>query len=396
MSDIYGLTADGINLPRAADWLTLIRDDYEARTGLVFDWERDLVLASLTAVAADRLGEISDILQDTYDTMDPGNAIGLHLDVLVSLSGIDRRPATNSTATVTCSGVAATFIPGGSLVEGGGPTDRSRWATADDATIGGGGTVDVLVQAEDVGEVDAAIGQIDKIVNPVTGWTSVANAAAATPGEDLESDDDLRSRWRTSLQAPGTANANSLLAKVADLDFLTAAVVVENANAAAAIIQGIAMDPSSVAVVVYPSGLSSAQIIEVATVIYRNLPAGIKTVDTPATTVTATVTDAGGGTKTISFSYATALPVTVAFVVTLDTGYVIGDVAPALIDAVVDWFGELDVSDDVTLLDMYGLAAAVEGIRSVTSLLLNGAAADIAVATTQLATTTAGDVTVTT
>lgn len=394
MSDIYGITADGINLPRAADWLTLIRDDYEARTGLVFDWERDLVLSSLTAVAADRLGEVSDIIQDIYDTMDPGNAVGLHLDVLASLSGIDRRPATHSTATATCTGTPGVFIPGGSLVEGGGPIDRSRWATVDDATIGVLGTVDVTVQAEDVGEVTATIGQIDKIVNPVTGWTSVTNAADATPGEDLESDDDFRARWRTSLQTPGTANVNSLRGKVADIDFLTAAVVIENPNAAAAIVEGISMDPSSVAVVVYPSGLSSAQIAQVATVIYQNLPAGIKTVDTPATTVTATVTDAGGGTKTIAFSYATALPVTVAFVVTLESGYAIGDVDQALIDAVVAWFADLAVGDDVTLLDMFGLAAGIAGIRSVTSLLLNGAAVDIAVAMTQVATTTPGDVTV--
>jgi uncharacterized phage protein gp47/JayE len=383
--DSYGLTADGINLPRAADWLTLIQGDYEERTGLVIDWERDVFLGSMAAVCADRLGELSEITQAVYDALVPGNATGVQLDSIVALSGVERQRATYSQATVTLgtTGAVDVIVVEGSLVEGGGADDDARWALSEDVTIPAAGTVDVVAVCTKPGQVEAAIGQIDKIVTAKEGWTTVTNAAAATPGENLETDAELRARWQASLQLPGSASANSLLARLLDLDYVQAARVIENDDGAAAVVEGILMSASSTAVVIFPSTLTTAQKEEVAETIYENLAAGIAT---NGTDVVTTVTDAGGLTKTIRYSWASEVTVTVAFVVTLETGYVLSDVSGPLQEAVDSYFDDLDVGDDVTLLAMYGLAADVTGIRSVSSLLLNGGAADITIDASEYAT----------
>jgi uncharacterized phage protein gp47/JayE len=383
----YGLTSDGLNLPRAADWLQLIQDDYEERTGLTIDWDRDVFLGNISAVLADRLGELSEITQAVYDAMTPGNATGVQLDALVSLAGITRDPATYSQATVTLAttGAANVLVTEGHLVEGGGENDDARWATSEDVTIPAGGSVTVVVVAQEPGAISASPGVIDKIVTAVAGWTSVFNASSATPGDDLETDAALRTRWQASLQSLGTASVNAIRGRIAELDYITAVVVIENDDGAAAIVEGITMSPSSIAVIVAPNTLTTAQKQEVAETIYSNTAGGIRTVGTD---VVATVTDAAGSSKTVRYGWAVEVTVTVAFTVTLEPGYVIGDVDDALAEAVADHFVDLSVGDDVLRLAMFGLAADVTGIRAVTALLLNGANTDITIDATEYASLT--------
>lgn len=368
----YGLTSEGYVAPTTAELLDMIRADYEAATGLEIDWEYDVFLGQITAIMATRLGELAEANQAVYDSWDVNNATGLQLGNLALIVGVTRNPATPSTATVTLGGTAGTVVTEGKVVEGGGADGKARWRLTEDVTIGGGGTVDVLVEAEEPGATLAQATEIDAIVTPVAGWASVTNAAAATPGADEETDAELRLRRQQSLQISGGRSLNAIRANVLEVDGVQAAVVIDNPDFSEQVVQGITMPPCSLAVVVHPT-LTTEQEEEVARVIYDLIAAGIQTVGTD---VVATVTGLDGFAKTINFDYADDLTVNVATTVVLKDGCGLSDVEDLVEEAIVAYFLTLSVGSSVRRLMIWAALAAIEGIDEVT-VLLNGVDADV-------------------
>lgn len=366
------LTEDGYEAPRGADFLATIRDRYETLTGLTIDWDADEVLGTLTVIAADMLGEIGEASQSVYDAMDPNNATGVQLDSLCQVVGITREPASYSTATVTLTGTTGTTIVEGSIVQGGGTDGKARWRTTDD-TILAGGTGSVIVQAVDVGVVTANPATITTIVTPISGWTAVTNAAAATPGTARESDSALRKRRAANLQTAGSRSIAALRANLLEVDGVQAAVVVENTTSATATVEGISLTAHSIGVVLYPSTLTSVQKQAAAQVIYDHMPGGIAT---NGNDVVATVTGTDGFAKTITWEWATTTTVNVATTTTLATGYVLADVDTAIQALIVDYFTALAVGEAARILAILALVASVEGVTGAV-VTLNAGAVDI-------------------
>ena len=96
-----GLSDQGYTAKRTSEYLTDIRDRYEAATGLVPDWDRDTVIGNLTAIMAALLNDLDELTRAVYDARDPNNATGVQLTNLALAVGISRQEATRSTATVT-------------------------------------------------------------------------------------------------------------------------------------------------------------------------------------------------------------------------------------------------------------------------------------------------------
>ena len=367
----YGLTDAGYTAPRAADILAVMQDEVETELGVAVDWANDLVLSAILVSASSRVGELAQSGQSLVDAWSPANATGLPLDDLALIAGVTRDPATSSTCTVTITGTAGTVIPSSRIVES--TVDHSRWLTSANATIGGGGTVDVVVTAEVPGVVTAEAGDLTVIVTPVAGWTSVTNAAAATPGVDVESNASLRKRRQQSLQTAGSRSLNALRSNILAIDDVDAAVVVENDTNATATVEGISLPAHSIGVVVHPSTMTTATKALVAQAIYDHIPAGIYT---EGSDVIATVTGLDTVGHTIRFDFASETTVNVGITVDLEDGYKLADVTTPIEEAVTDYFLALAVGQRVRLLGIAALLDAIDGVRGAT-ILLNGVAADI-------------------
>ena len=376
-----GLSSTGFTKPRAADWLAVLQAAYLtelAARGLPtdIDFDRNGFEGPLFVALAAAFGDISDILQALWDMTAANNATGVQLDNLSQLVGVNGQGATKSTATVTLSGTAATIVPANAVVSGGGTDGAARWLTTADATIGGGGTVDVTVEAEAAGATEALAAEIDTIVTPVTGWTAVTNAAAATVGQANETDADLRTRRAASLQIRGASALKAIRANLLALDYIDAASVIHNPSPTTDVIEGLTLDPHSLAVVVYPEPSTDARKAEVAQTIWSHAPP-LKLVGTG---VTATVTAGDGVAVPVAYDVAATVAVTVVVVVTLESGYGLGDVDTVIQAAITAHFAALDVGEDVEDLDLYALIAAVPGVKRVTTLTLDGGTAVTATA----------------
>jgi len=357
------LTDAGYEALRAADLLSLIRDEFESLTGYTPDWDRDTFLGQFTAIMAEMLGDLSEASQAIYDAFDVGNATGIQLDNLALIVGVPRKQAGFSQATVTFSGDEGTIIPEGSVVEGGGEHDVARWETTEQGTIPAGGSVDVVVRATETGEIVAAIGEIDKKITILSGLDSVTNAAAADPGEDRETDEALRARRQASLQISGAGSIAAIRANLLALDFVQAAIVVDNDRGSIETVQGIVMQPHSVAVIVHPDSLSTEQKETVAELIYDRLAIGVYT---NGTDVVATIIGGDTGEKVVRYDFADEVSVDVDVVVVLETGFALLDVAPDINALVADYFLALSVGGSVYDLGVACLAATVDGVLQAT------------------------------
>lgn len=372
MATTYGVTTTGFVARRMADILAESRAQYEADTGLDIDWDRDLFLGTITANNAARAAAAWEVLAEVASMLDPNNATGIHLDNVGALRGTSRNGSTYSRATVTLAGTASTIILAGKLVELGGDDGTARWRLLEDATIGGGGTVSATFEAVDKGAVDAAL-TTASIVTPVSGWTS-ATFTAVTVGTARETDSAYRLRQAQSLQATGGGSSAAMLGKVLDVDGVLAARVEENDTDTATTIDGISVDARAMAVVVYPSTLTTAQQTALAKVLATKA-AGTKLMGGES----AAVTKSDGGTLTVYWDWASDVAVTIAVTVTAyETGYELADVSDAIEAAVTAYIATLRVGDDVRILKVRGAVSSVPGVLAAT-VTINASAADLTI-----------------
>lgn len=379
----YGLTSAGYTAPRTADFLAVIRNSFEAAVGVSIDWSKNAFLYHITSIMAQQLGELGDGSQMVYDAWVRANASGLPLDDLGNIVGIPRIQATQSTADYSVAGDATSagkIVPAGTVFEGGDPANPvARWTLDVDVTLTGAAVVATTITAVDHGEVTAAPGTITTIVTPVSGLASVANAAAASAGVPLELDADYRLRQQSSLQITGGRGLNAIAANLTALDGIIAAGVIDNVEAYAQTIEGVAMDPHSIAITIAPNTLTIAQQQAAAQLIYDQIASATKTMgDKPFT-----VTGADGYAKPINYFYAADVNVTVVYTITLQTGYTLSQVAATILLANAAYFDLLAVGEDVLFHKIVAAGAGVAGVETLT-VTANGAGINIPISSNEL------------
>lgn len=253
-------------------------------------------MGGIIDVSAEELSLVYSLIQAVYNQLDLDNAEGLQLDNLGGILGVIREPATKSVGTITASGTPATAIGLGSEVR---VPDAGRFVTTVADVIGGGGTVDIPVEAVELGPIVGNAGTITEIVTSIPGWTGVTNATDVNLGQSEETDDQYRARIRRSRQISGTGTDAAIRARVEQLDFIDFVAAVSN--------RGIDPDVTgqpgkSVQVYVWPDTISPDQKSEVAQVIFGDagLVAGIESFGTEAFLVE----DNQGNDVDVAFSFA--------------------------------------------------------------------------------------------
>jgi len=202
------------------------------------------------------LGELYGILQDIWNAGDPDAAEGVQLDNVNRLRGVVRNEARHSTATVTITGTPTTVVVAGSKVAI--PNGGEQWETDAEVTIPGGGSIDVTVTAINTGPIEAAIGAITDIIDGVSGWASVTNAAIAVVGADVEGDTAYRVRSENG--TTGSTTEEAIYTRLSEQDDIAAVVVTSNRGADT---DALGTPGHTMWIVVYPSTADQQNIAEV-------------------------------------------------------------------------------------------------------------------------------------
>lgn len=341
--DTLGLSAtvtdQGITAPDYQTILSTITGYFKQIYGTDAYLESDSKDGQMVALVALAIHDANNTAIGCYNSFSPATALGDALTRNVKINGITRKAATNSTVDVTLNGTAGTTINSGSVKD----TNGIIWNLPASITIGTGGSVIATATCTTSGAVAAVTGSVNQINTPTRGWTKVTNASAATIGSAAEKDSELRIRQRQSVALPSKTPFDALDGAIANIIGVTRHKLYENDTGS---VDGNGLPAHSVAAIVDGGDANT-----IAKVIQGKKGQGVSTSGSTAVVVQ----DSWGNPHTISFSRSAPVPVYVAIVLKVFTGYTT-QVGNDIRTAIAAYINSLDIGDDLLLSRVYSPA----------------------------------------
>lgn len=368
------ITATGISAPDFENIRQQLRIQYWGIYGADANLDPDSQDGQWIDVLAAALNECNQAVIAAYNAFSPATAQGAGLSSVVKINGLKRGVPSNSQAVVTISGVAGTVITGGTV--GDSLSLGTVWTLPAVVTISDTGTVDVTATCTKEGSVPAVPGSLTEILTPTLGWQSVTNAAAASPGNAIETDAALRARQEISTAGPSTAIIDGITAAISSINGVGRLKVYENDSD---VTDGNGVKSHSIAAIV-----SGGDADAIASAIALRKPPGTGT----AGTVVKVVPDSRGMPRTIRFYELATVPISLHITIKNVGGYIstTGDTLKASVAAFIN---SLDIGEDVYLTRNFSpanLGGVGEGATFVVTQILQArdagvqAAADIVIA----------------
>ena len=226
---------------------TQVEDEYKAVFG------SDLIVTPETPQGALIVTEtlarvaVADNNASLANQINPNLAGGVYLDAILALTGVQRTASTPSTVLCTITGVVGTIIPAGSQASETGSGNSNIFQSIAPVTIPSGGSITgVAFQSIVDGPIPATINTLTQIVSDVLGWETITNPAAATLGQDTQSDISARSLRRQTLFSQGSSLAGAIYAAVKEVDGVTSLTFLENVANTTQVISGVTMVAHSI------------------------------------------------------------------------------------------------------------------------------------------------------
>lgn len=205
------------------------------------------------------------------------------------------------------------------------------------------------VVAVNSGIIEQPANTIDIILTPVLGWDSVNNPVAATPGEDRETDEELRLRFRNGKFERATNTLDAIYSALINLDNVDEVTIYENDTS---VVDGNGVPAHSFLPIVV-GGLST----DIANAIWQNKPIGILSYGN----TTVSINDIQGFPHNISFSRPNPVVIYISIDITTNVNFPANGNA-AIRSAIIQYFADnLGTGDDVIYSRLYTPINSVPG-----------------------------------
>ena len=197
------------------------------------------------------------------------------------------------------------------------------------------------VVAVESGIIEQPANTIDTILTPMLGWDSVNNPVAATPGEDRETDEELRLRFRNGKFDRATNTLDAIYSALINLDNVSEVTIYENDTS---VIDGNGVPAHSFLPIV-SGGLST----DIANAIWDNKPIGILSYGN----TTVSISDVQGFPHDISFSRPDPVVIYISMNITTDVNFPPNG-NDAIKSALIEYFtANFGTGDDVIYSRLY-------------------------------------------
>lgn len=224
IADLVYIDSTGYHFSDYPTFLSWLTGEYQGIYGADVYIEPDSQDGQFLAILAKAFYDTAALGAAVYNSFSPLTAQGVGLSRVVKINGLQRHVPSFSTVTLTVVGTGGTVITNGIATDG----LNQKWLLPVTVTIPGGGSVSVTATAELVGFVTADANTITNIFTPTRGWQTVNNAGAASPGEPVETDAQLRQRQSVSTSVPAQTVFDATLGAVANLTGVTKVQGYEN------------------------------------------------------------------------------------------------------------------------------------------------------------------------
>lgn len=380
------VTSTGISAPSYSDIYQSLQATFKNIYGTDSYIAPDSQDGQLLAAFAKAMDDANKMAIAVYNQFSPLTAVGVGLSSIVKINGVRRSTATNSQVNVSVVGVVGTVITNGVIKD----VNSELWNLPATVTIPPAGFIIVTATAQDAGAIAATPGQVNQIQTPTLGWQSVTNPTAATPGNPVETDSQLKQRQARSVALPSLTVLEGLVGAIELLAGVTQVAAYENDTD---VVDGNGLPAHSIAMVV--EGGSATAIAQA--IADKKTPGAY----TYGTTLVPVV-DGVGISHNIRFFIPT--PKTIKVVVSLhplNSGYT-ATIGAQVQQAIVDYINALAAGDEV-YRDRLFLPAQLYGASNsltfnITDILINidpgtPAASDLVIAFNEIAAATLADVT---
>ncbi len=336
ISDLFYLNENGVVFPDYPAVLEQLKQEYRTIYGEDVYLEADSQDGQWIAVMALAMFDTMQVASAVYNSFSPLTAQSDALTRNVKINGIRRLNPSFSTADLRIIGQAGSIITNGQAED----TLGQKWNLPASVTIPVGGEITVTATAAQVGAISAAANTITKIATPTIGWQSVTNLAAATEGDPVESDAQLRRRQTESTMIPSQTVMEGIGGAVASLQGVSRYRGYENDTSTT---NADGIPAHSIALVV-----EGGDTTQIAGAIANKKPAGTGTYGTTSVTVY----DQYNIPNVIKFYRPTVATIGVEVSLTARAGY-LSTTAALIQAAVANYIEGLEIGDDVYITKLF-------------------------------------------
>lgn len=205
------------------------------------------------------------------------------------------------------------------------------------------------VVAINSGVIEQPINTIDTILTPMLGWDSVINPVAATPGEERETDEELRLRFRNGKFDRATNTLDAIYSALINLDNVSEVTIYEN-DTSVVDANGV---PAHSFLPIVSGGLST----DIANAIWDNKPIGILSYGN----TTVAINDVQGFPHDVSFSRPDPVVIYISMDITTDVNFPPNG-NDAIKSALISYFeANFGTGDDVIYSRLYTPINSIPG-----------------------------------
>jgi uncharacterized phage protein gp47/JayE len=289
----YGSTPEGFLRKPVRQILADIEARQRATISPSLNLATDQPWGQNNGIFANELGIAWEILEVCYNAFDPDQTVDFLLTSLAKLTGTERRGASYSRVTATCTLAEGTTLESGVHFAALDDDPASLWTPEANFTAPSTGDHEIVFRATVTGPVVAQAGTL-VISTSVFGWSAITNALAADPGRNVDTDDELRQRREEQLAATGSSTVDGIRADVLKVEGIETCKVFENPTDST--VDG--MPPHSIEVLIYDGVIPSVDNDVIAQAIWDTKTGGAATIGSES----GTALDADGVERIVNFS----------------------------------------------------------------------------------------------
>ncbi|KEI18244.1 baseplate J/gp47 family protein [Clostridium haemolyticum] len=213
----YGITKNGFKKKSFVELIEEFRDRLKSQDsfGENIDFTEQDPLYQFSLPYIYLLSELWEVAEHSFYSASPKMAEGNILSSKGNYIGIARKQGNKATGIITVTGDKDIEVPKGFII---GTKDNILFTTIETKIIPEGGTVDINIIAEEIGEQsNVPEGTITEIIKPILGVKSVTNKSKTENGEYRESDPEFRERYDKSVSLRATNIFDSIKARISEV-----------------------------------------------------------------------------------------------------------------------------------------------------------------------------------
>lgn len=377
--NFWGVTDKGYYCPTFDDIIAEKNKKAKTLFGQDFDTDEKSFAGKLFQTNAAAELKLCQIAEDIYYSIFPSTARGLSLDRVCEFVNLQRECEGSAVHKLKVYGEQYYVISAGTLFknsETGVEFYSVQKATIGNEEQGQEGTftyyADVEVQCTQSGEIGNTQ-NIDSLVEVDTHVYSVVYNEQLAYGTPIESDPELRGKFREVVNGLGTSNDAAIKANVLRVSGVNDVIIIDNnTNEDMIISDTLTITKGSYGVIVHSDSMTIDD--DIAEAIFAKQPFGI----TQCGNKSVVVKDDSGVEHTVKFTYVATTTVHVDITIKTDNTFT-ADGEQLIKDNVTEYINGLGIGDEVVYSRLYDYIYNVTGVYKVTEIKLNNGKTDIAI-----------------